>query len=326
MALCLQSMRPVAPQPVAVRTADHAEQHLGGDARVDAAHLAHGDRLLDRPRDQQGQLLALAQPLARVAVALGLVAVDQGEEEAPVPEVGERAAHDQLDPPGGRVGRGERRLELDPQARDALEHDRQVQRALAREVAVERALADAARLRDLVHLHLVVLVAGEDGLGSAQDVVAQPGDRRAAAAAGGELGRDGDRHELLTRPSGTAGGDGVCQVGGRVRPVADALGCGVPLADVIVLLAVATAGLIAGRALGLPAIVAYLVAGVVAGMDDTVVFWDFSSVQIRRVNSAISGAIIGSPPVTTTCDAAKRSTSCAMDSIDRSSPSGCHDV
>jgi len=39
----------------------------------------------------------------------------------------------------------------------------------------------------------------------------------------------------------------------------------VPLADVIVLLAVATAGLIAGRALGLPAIVAYLVAGVVVG-------------------------------------------------------------
>ena len=36
-------------------------------------------------------------------------------------------------------------------------------------------------------------------------------------------------------------------------------------ADVIVLLAVATAGLIAGRALGLPAILAYLVAGVLVG-------------------------------------------------------------
>src|SRR5437867_4716987 len=36
-------------------------------------------------------------------------------------------------------------------------------------------------------------------------------------------------------------------------------------ADVIVLLAVATAGLVVGRALGLPAIVAYLVAGVLVG-------------------------------------------------------------
>src|SRR5439155_966308 len=46
----------------------------------------------------------------------------------------------------------------------------------------------------------------------------------------------------------------------------DALRCGVLFfADVIVLLAVATAGLIAGRALGLPAILAYLVAGVLVG-------------------------------------------------------------
>ena len=36
-------------------------------------------------------------------------------------------------------------------------------------------------------------------------------------------------------------------------------------ADVIVLLAVATAGLVAGRALGVPAIVAYLVAGILVG-------------------------------------------------------------
>jgi len=41
--------------------------------------------------------------------------------------------------------------------------------------------------------------------------------------------------------------------------------CGVLFADVIVLLAVATAGLVVGRALGLPAIVAYLVAGVLVG-------------------------------------------------------------
>src|SRR5436190_1093465 len=45
----------------------------------------------------------------------------------------------------------------------------------------------------------------------------------------------------------------------------DALRCGVLFADVIVLLAVATAGLVAGRALGLPSIVAYLVAGVLVG-------------------------------------------------------------
>src|SRR5437773_10128873 len=45
----------------------------------------------------------------------------------------------------------------------------------------------------------------------------------------------------------------------------DALRCGVLFAEVIVLLAVATAGLIAGRALGLPAILAYLVAGVLVG-------------------------------------------------------------
>ncbi len=38
-----------------------------------------------------------------------------------------------------------------------------------------------------------------------------------------------------------------------------------PLGDVILLLAVATAGLVAGRALGLPSIVAYLVAGVLVG-------------------------------------------------------------
>src|SRR2546430_11444718 len=45
----------------------------------------------------------------------------------------------------------------------------------------------------------------------------------------------------------------------------DALRCGVLFAEVIVLLAVATAGLVAGRALGLPSIVAYLVAGVLVG-------------------------------------------------------------
>src|SRR5438046_1548819 len=45
----------------------------------------------------------------------------------------------------------------------------------------------------------------------------------------------------------------------------DALRCGVVFAEVSVRLAVATAGLVAGRALGLPSIVAYLVAGVLVG-------------------------------------------------------------
>ena len=43
--------------------------------------------------------------------------------------------------------------------------------------------------------------------------------------------------------------------------------------DVIVLLAVAATGLLAGRALGLPAIVAYLVAGVLVGPGGLGIVW-----------------------------------------------------
>ena len=85
----------------------------------------------------------------------------------------------------GVVGR-EPGLELGAQAREALEHHAQVEGALAREVAVEGALADATGLGDPVHLHLVVVLPGEGGLGGAQDAVAQAGDRWAAATAGGE--------------------------------------------------------------------------------------------------------------------------------------------
>src|SRR2546426_12842374 len=109
---------PTAPATRKAPAAAGAERSVGHSA----------DRLLERLPDQARELRAVPEPLA-LPVAPVLALVDQGEEEAPAPEVGERVAHDALDlPDRGVVGR-EPGLELGVQARDALEHDGQVERA-----------------------------------------------------------------------------------------------------------------------------------------------------------------------------------------------------
>src|SRR5439155_8229440 len=107
--------------------------------RVHRPQLAGGDSLLERALDEARELPAVPEPLA-LGVALVLALVDQGKEEAPVPEVGQGVAHDALDSPRRRVIDLELRLELGPQPRNALEHDGQEEGALAREVPVQGAL------------------------------------------------------------------------------------------------------------------------------------------------------------------------------------------
>src|SRR5439155_1083765 len=61
-------------------------------------------------------------------------------------------------------------------------HDREVQHLLAREVAIQCALSHAARLHDVVHLHLVIVAAGEDEGRGAEDPFPQAGGGRTAPA------------------------------------------------------------------------------------------------------------------------------------------------
>src|SRR5213594_2620909 len=66
---------------------------------------------------------------------------------------------------------------------------------LAGKVPIEGALAHAGGLGHVVHLHLMVIAAGEDGLGRAQDALPETGGGRAAAAGTPRFGlRDGHRH------------------------------------------------------------------------------------------------------------------------------------
>src|SRR5207247_6160618 len=140
------------------------------------------------------------EPFPGLTIGLVLVLVDEGEEDPPSPETRERPLHDAGDLACRGLARADGGRELRAQALDALEHDRKVQGVLAGKVPIQGAFADAARLGHLVHLHLMVIVAGEDGLGRAQDALAETRGGRAAPAWGLRLGLRGGRRHLLYGP------------------------------------------------------------------------------------------------------------------------------
>src|SRR5947207_375271 len=146
--------------------------------------MAGGDRRLERRLDDPCEALSMAEPLARLAVRLVLVTMDQREEEPAIPEVRQHPVDDAPDLRRGRIIGADGALERHAQLLDPLEHHGEVERLLAREVPVHGPLADAARLDDVVHLHLVVVAAREDGLRGMEYLVPQTGRRRTAAADG----------------------------------------------------------------------------------------------------------------------------------------------
>src|SRR4030095_6144066 len=80
-----------------------------------------------------------------------------------------------------RVRLGDDGGQLVAELLDAVERDREVQRLLAREVPVERPLADAARGRDVVHLHLRVVAPPEHPLARGKDGFTKAGGGGTAA-------------------------------------------------------------------------------------------------------------------------------------------------
>ena len=157
--------------------------------------VAGGHRTFERLLDQAREGLPVPEPLPGRGIGLVLVLVDEGEEEPAVPEMRERPAHDAPDLARRGLARADGGRELLAQALDALEHDRNVQGVLAGKIPIQGAFAHAARLGHLVHLHLMVVVAGEDDLGRPQDVLAEPRGGRAAPTWVLQLGlRDGRRH------------------------------------------------------------------------------------------------------------------------------------
>src|SRR2546421_743416 len=64
-----QLLEAVALHAVAVHAAHHPEQHLRGDARVDAPDVARRHGALERVLHQARQRLAVAQPRARLPAA-----------------------------------------------------------------------------------------------------------------------------------------------------------------------------------------------------------------------------------------------------------------
>src|SRR5262249_38798766 len=143
----------ITPRTLPSRTAPARPGSAGREGRG-------GARGRDRLLDHAGEGRSLPQPLPRLGRHLVLAAVDEREEEATVPEEGECPVDDPVDPLRGRLLRPRRALQLDAQTLDAVEHHGQEEVLLAREVPVEGALADPARLDDVVHLDLVVVVAG----------------------------------------------------------------------------------------------------------------------------------------------------------------------
>src|SRR5579885_2715547 len=154
--------------------ADHPEEHLGGEASVDPAHVPRSDRLLDDLLDEADQ--PRSSPSA--AGAPGCLAVHREEDPPAARDERERTV-DHLLERAHRRDRGGRRLgEVAAEPLDAVEHDGAVQGALAAEVPVDGALADAGGAGDVGDRHLVVVAVCERLLGRAQDGRPSAGDRR----------------------------------------------------------------------------------------------------------------------------------------------------